>query len=114
MASKFYIVCHHFKPGQAKAWWPIAQAHLSDKNKYDAWVSASLEKGFYNHSFNPVATEGPIFCIWETREVITSEQFQEFIDGSGGPNFGLNAFHNICHQIDLSLSGNPPYPAKFN
>ena len=68
--SKFYVVHHHFKPHQAKAWWPIAQAYLSDENKYGAWVSASLEKGFFNHSFNPVATEGPIFCIWETREAI--------------------------------------------
>ncbi|QNI68394.1 hypothetical protein SynBMKMC1_02338 [Synechococcus sp. BMK-MC-1] len=47
------------------------------------------------------------------REGITAEQFQEFIDGPMGVNFGLDAWMNICREINVDLAGNPPYPRKF-
>ena len=53
------------------------------------------------------------FCIWEVREGISAEEFQEFIDGPMGVNFGLGAWMNICREIDLELAGNAPYPRKF-
>ena len=52
-------------------------------------VAKNLEAGFYNHAFCPIGPEGPAFCIWEVREGITVEEFQEFIDGPNGVNFGL-------------------------
>ena len=58
---------------------------------WDEAVAANKEKGFYNHSANAVTSDGPVYCIWETKEKITLEEFQEFIDGPTGPGFGLNA-----------------------
>ena len=52
-------------------------------------------------------------CIWEVLEGITAEEFQEFIHGPNGVNFGLGAWMNICKGIDLELAGNPPYARKF-
>ena len=80
---------------------------------WDEAVAQNLEAGFYNHAFCPVGPEGPAFCIWEVREGITAEQFQEFIDGPNGVNFGLGAWMNICREINVEMAGNPPYPRKF-
>ena len=60
-----------------------------------------------------IAPEGPAYCIWEVREGISAEQFQEFIDGPNGVNFGLGAWMNICREINLELAGTPPYPRNF-
>tara|TARA_B100000214_G_C23696838_1_gene503415 strand:- start:86 stop:265 length:180 start_codon:yes stop_codon:yes gene_type:complete len=49
-----------------------------------------IKKGFFNHSANNVYANGPIYGIMETKEVISIEEFQEFIDGHIGPGFGLN------------------------
>ena len=76
-------------------------------------VAKNLEAGFYNHSFCPIGPEGPAFCIWEVREGITAEEFQEFIDGPNGVNFGLGAWMNICREINVEMAGTPPYPRKF-
>lgn len=67
-------------------------------------VEENLRAGFYNHSFNLISKECPAFWIWEGREGITAEQFQEFIDGPKGPDFGLGAMMNICKEICLSLT----------
>jgi len=80
---------------------------------WDAAVAVNLEAGFYNHSFCPVGPEGPAFCIWEVRDGISAEEFQEFIDGPNGVNFGLNAWMNICRKIDVEMAGQTPYPRKF-
>ena len=53
---------------------------------------ANKEKGF---SITQQTSDGPIYCIWKTKEGITAEEFQEFIDGPEGPRFGLNALMNI-------------------
>ena len=51
--------------------------------------------------------------IWEVRDGISAEEFQEFIDGPNGVNFGLNAWMNICREIDVEMAGQTPYPRKF-
>lgn len=73
----------------------------------------NLKAGFYNHSFNPIAKEGPAFCLWEVKEAMTAEQFQECIDGPKGLDFGLRALMNIYQEINLDLTQNIAYPKKF-
>ena len=80
---------------------------------WDQAVANNLEAGFHNHAFCPIGPEGPADCIWEVREGISAETFQEFIDGANGVNFGLEAWMNICQEIKLELAGSPPYPRKF-
>ena len=91
---------------QPKQLWHLVVAGMKQSPK-------NLQAGFYNHSFCPIGPEGPAFCIWEVREGITAEEFQEFIDGPNGVNFGLGAWMNICKEINLELAGNPPYVRKF-
>ena len=81
MASKFFHVHHEFRAGKAQQWWETAQAAMAPGGGWDEAVAKNLEAGFYNHSFSPIGPEGPAFCIWEVREGITAEEFQEFIDG---------------------------------
>ena len=53
------------------------------------------------------------FASGKVREGITAEEFQDFIDGPNGVNFGLGAWMNICREINVELAGTPPYPRKF-
>ena len=103
MASKFFHVHHEFRAGKAQQWWETAQTAMAPGGGWDEEVAKNLQAGFYNHSFCPIGPEGPAFCIWEVREGITAEEFQEFIDGPNGMNFGLGAWMNICKEINLSL-----------
>ena len=114
MASNFYIVHHEFRAGTSSKWWETAYAAMAPGGGWDEAVAANKEKGFFNHSANAVTTNGPIYCIWETKEKISIEEFQEFIDGPTGPGFGLNALMNICKTIDTSLmNGQTQYPRVF-
>lgn len=113
MASTFFHVQHEFRHGKAQNWWAAAQAAMAPGGGWDDAVVKNLEAGFFNHSFCPTSAEGPIFCIWEVREGMTSEQFQDFIDGPMGVNFGLAAMMNICKAVNVELAGNTPYPRKF-
>ena len=62
----------------------------------------------------PVTQDGPTYCIWEAKEGITEAQFQEFIDGPMGPNFGIGAMNNNISKIDLELTGGQaPYERKL-
>ena len=79
---------------------------------WDEAVAKNLEAGFYNHCFCPIGPEGPAYCIWEVREGISAEEFQEFIDGPNGVNFGLGAWLNICREINLELAGTPLTPGS--
>ena len=108
MASKFFHVHHEFRAGKAQQWWETAQAAMAPGGGWDEAVAKNLEAGFYNHSFCPIGPEGPAFCIWEVREGITAEEFQEFIDGPNGVNFGLGAWMNICREINVEMAGTPP------
>ena len=81
---------------------------------WDEAVAVNKEKAFYNHSANAITVNVPIFCIWETKDGVSSEEFQEFIDGPTGPGFGLSVLMNICKTIDTSLmNGQTPYPRVF-
>ena len=113
MASKFFHVHHEFRAGKAQQWWETAQAAMAPGGGWDEAVAKNLEAGFYNHSFCPIGHEGPAFCIWEVREGITAEEFQEFIDGPNGVNCGLGAWMNTCREINVEMAGTPPYPRKF-
>jgi hypothetical protein len=114
MASQFFHVHHYVKPGMAAKWWEKAGEHLSDQSAVEKNVKAGLDLGFFNHSFMPVAQEGPMFCIWEAKEGISEADFQEFIDGPMGPDLGTGAINNNISQIDLKLTGGQvPYERKL-
>ena len=114
MVFYFYIVHHKFIAATYSKWWETAYSAMAPGGGWDEAVAANKEKGFFNHSANAVSASGPIYCIWETKEGISIEEFQEFIDGHTGPGFGLNSLMNICKPIDTSLmNGQTPYPRVF-
>ena len=45
---------------------------------------ANRAKGFYKHFANVIIKEGLIYCIWEEKEGISNEEFEEIIDGPSG------------------------------
>ena len=53
----------------------------------------------------PVAQEGPMFCVWEAKEWISEADFQDFIDGPMGPNWGMSVLNNNISKINLELTG---------
>ena len=105
MASSFYIVNHHLKPGMAAEWWGKLGAHMGDEVAFAENVKSNMNKGFFNHSFMPMSQEGPIYCVWEAKEGISDSDFQDFIDGPDGVNFGLIALNNNVMKLDLALTG---------
>ena len=114
MASQFFVVHHHFKPDMAGSWWEKIGAILGDEAAAEENVKSTMEKGFFNHSFMPMASKGPIYCIWEAKEGISASEFQDFIDGPDGVNFGLTALNNNVMQINLELTGGQtPYERKL-
>jgi hypothetical protein len=114
MASSFYIVNHHFKPGMAGEWWGKTGALMSDEAAFAENIKSTMDKGFFNHSFMPMAAEGPIYCVWEAKEGISDSEFQDFIDGPDGVNWGLVALNNNVMKLDLALTGGQtPYECKF-
>ena len=114
MASSFYIVNHHFKPGMAGEWWGKTGALMSDEAAFAENTKSTMDKGFFNHSFMPMAAEGPIYCVWEAKEGISDSEFQDFIDGPDGVNWGLVALNNNVMKLDLALTGGQtPYERKF-
>jgi len=114
MASSFYIVNHHLKPRMAAEWWGKLGAHMSDEAAFAENVKSTMDKGFFNHSFMPMAAEGPIYCVWEAKEGISDSEFQDFIDGPDGVNWGLVALNNNVMKLDLALTGGQtPYESKL-
>jgi hypothetical protein len=111
--SMSFHVQQEFRTGKMEKWWETAQLAMAPAGGWDEAIAKNLEAGFFNHSFCPIGLEGPALCIWEVREGISAEEFQEFIDGPMGVNFGLGAWMNICREIDVELAGNAPYPRKF-
>merc|ERR1719375_1785716 len=67
------------------------------KGLADGWHAM----GLHNHSFSPCAAEGPCICIWESKEPMTAEAFQQFIDGDQGPGGG-KVFTN---DVFLAMAG---------
>ena len=87
MASQFYLVHHHIKPKMSEAWWGIVGGQTEEDSK--EYEKSVMEKGFFNHSFMPMGPDGPMYCVWEVKDGISASEFQEFIDGPDGVNFGL-------------------------
>jgi hypothetical protein len=114
MASIFYIVHHYLKPRMAGEWWGKTDAPMSDETVFAQNIKTTMEKSFFNHAFMPINSEGPIYCVWEAKEGISDSQFQDFIDGPYGVNWGLVALNNNAMKIDLALTGGQtPYERKF-
>ena len=82
MASQFYIVHHHFKPGMAGSWWGVmAEAdEAAQASQAEKW----LNMGYFNHCFMPLSQEGPMYCVWEVKDGTSEAEFQDFIDGPDG------------------------------
>ena len=86
MASQFYIVHHHFKPGMAGSWWGVMAE--ADETAQAAMAEKWLNMGYFNHCFMPLSQEGPMYCVWEVKDVLK--------------------------VINLELTGGvPPYERKF-
>ena len=87
---------------------------MSDETVFAQNIKTTMKKGFLNHAFMPMNSESPIYCVWEAKEGISDSQFQDFIDGPYGVNWGLVALNNNVMKIDLSLTGGQtPYERKF-
>ena len=84
MVTSFYIIHKEFKAGSALKCWDTAYAAIAPGGGYDDSVIANKAKGFYNHSSNAITKDGPIYCIWEVKEAISTKEFQKLIDGPSG------------------------------
>ena len=113
MGSNFFHVHHEFRAAKAQQWWETTQKAMAPGGGWDEAVANNLKDGFYNHCFCPLGPEGLACCIWEVREGISSQQFQDFIDGPNCVNFRLGASMNICKAINVEMAGNPPYTRTF-
>lgn len=83
---KFWFVFHTFKEGKAPGFFewvgslkPEDWAAVHEKN---------LTKDMWNHSFTPSSNGKNAFCYWESKDDISAEEFQAFIDGPDGPGAG--------------------------
>ena len=112
MASQFYIVHHHFKPGMAVSWWGVMAE--ADEAAQAAMAEKWLNMGYFNHCFMPLSQEGPMYCVWEVKDSISESEFQDFIDGPDGVNMGMKSLNNNIMKVNLELTGGvPPYERKF-
>ena len=112
MASQFYIIHHHFKPGMAGSWWGVAAEQ--DEATQNANAEKWLKMGFVNHCFMPLSQLGPMYCVWEVKDGISEAEFQDFIDGPDGVNMDMKSLNNNIMKVDLKLTGGvPPYERKF-
>ena len=114
MASTFYIAHHRLKPVMASEWWGKTGAPMSAETVFAQNVKTTMEKGFFNYAFMPMNSECSIYCAWKAKEGISNSQFQDFIDGPYGMNWGLVALNNNAMKIDLILTERQtPYERKF-
>ena len=112
MASQFYIVHHHFKPGMAGSWWGVMAE--ADEAAQAAMAEKWLSMGYFNHCFMPLSQEGPMYCVWEVKDSVSESEFQDFIDGPDGVNMGMKSLNNNIMKVNLELTGGvPPYERKF-
>jgi len=107
--GSFFWVQHEFNEGKSATFWE-AMASID--------MGAMTEKqnaiGFHCHSFLPAAPEGPVFCLWESKEEMSAEAFQAFIDGPDGPTPPESpvggVFQNTVHK---AAPGSLLLSAKF-
>ena len=64
-----------------------AYAAIAPDGSWDDAIATNKEKGFFKHSANTVTKTSPVYFFWEVKECISTEEFQEFIDGPSGPGF---------------------------
>ena len=77
MAPTFYIFHYEFRAGTFSKWWKTGYAAMASGWGWDDAAAANKGKGFFNHSANAVISNGPIYCLWETKEGISIDEFQE-------------------------------------
>ena len=53
MASQFYIVHHHFKPGMSGPWWGVMAE--ADEAAQSAQAEKWMNMGYFNHCFMPLS-----------------------------------------------------------
>ena len=112
MASQFYIVHHHFKPGMSGPWWGVMAE--ADEAAQSAQAEKWMNMGYFNHCFMPLSQEGPMYCVWEAKDGNSEADFQDFIDGPDGANMGMKSLNNNIMKVNLDLTGGvPPYERKF-
>ena len=71
-------------------------AAMASGGIYDDYLRAHKVKGFNNHSASAITKQGQIYCIWEVKEGISTEEFQKFIDGPTVQGFGIDTLMNTC------------------
>jgi len=104
-------VRHTFKEGMAGEWWGKMMQAMSNPIAMKGMTEAQIGAGFFNHSYVPSqpGADSPMCCLWEAKEDISTEAFQDFIDNSpAGPSMG--ALINTVYKV--APGGSLP-PAKF-
>lgn len=93
--GSFFWIYHKFVNRKActQFWEQMADMDM------DAFEKANREKGFHNHFFLPTGFKpnDPVFCVWESKEKVSIEDFQAFIDGPDGPAPGV--FDNKIFEV---------------
>ena len=79
---------------------------------WDEAVAKNLEAAFTTIASAQSARKARLIAFGKCARASAAEEFQEFIDGPNGVNFGLGAWLNICREINLELA-DLPYPRKF-
>lgn len=105
--GSMFWVYHEFQEGAGPSFWESMAGMTPEQMGAMASKNASL--GFWNHSFQPLAPEGPVICVWESQREMSSDEFQQFIDGPDGPGGG----QVFLNQVHKAIPGAVLPPAKF-
>ena len=85
MASQFYLVHHHIKPNMSEAWWGIVGGQTEEDSK--EYENRSWKKDF--STILSCQWDQTDRCTFGSKDGISASEFQDFIDGPDGVNFGL-------------------------
>ena len=71
----------------------------------DATMQWKLIKGkqFYNPYAYALTKNNSKYYIWKVKEVISAEEYKEFMDGPLRLGLGQDAMMNICKPIEKAL-----------
>ena len=63
----------------------------------------------------PMSKDGPMYCVWEVKDGVSTTNFQDFLDSPGGvERTECKTINNVVMKVDLELTGGvPPYERKF-
>lgn len=104
----FFIIHHELKDGKGKEFLEWLRTRTDED-----WAKIherNLNAGMWNHSIIPTGEDGPVYCIWESKDDMSLEEFHEFVEGPNGPTPGF--FRN--HPYKMMDGFKPPYPSHFN